>query len=211
MKSENFKSSPELLRNQYPCTSLGMPIIAPEKLVPLDNMISFLDMRANDDAATCNNYLVHFFKNDFLFHCMYSRPNSSSTKRRLQKMVQYTAVASPDFSVYPEMPLPVQQMQVFKNRWCAAQWQSLGLNIYPTVTWASKESYLFCFDGLPTHSTVVVSTFGCHTAKADFLSGYNRMLEVLQPEHILCYGEAFSEMEGDVRSFAYHAFRKRGE
>ena len=127
---------------------------------------------------------------------------------KVKQLAQYTAVCSPDFSLYPEMPLPVQEFQVFKNRWCGAHWQTLGLHVFPTVTWGDERSYSFCFAGIKKHSSVVVSTVGCRTSPNEFLRGYNRMLEVIHPETIICYGTPFTDMEGNIISFPYATFRK---
>ena len=107
------------------------------------------------------------------------------------------------------MPYPEQVHQVFKSRWCGAHWQAMGLNVVPTVSWADKQSFAFCFDGIPYHSTVVVSTVGCNYSKTHFLTGYNRMLDVLQPKTVICYGTPFSEMEGNIICYPYSAFRKQ--
>ena len=38
--------------------------------------------------------------------------------------------------------------------------------------------------------------------------GYNKMMEVLMPETIICFGEPFDEMEGNIIKFSYRAFDK---
>lgn len=48
---------------------------------------------------------------------------------------------------------------IAKNRYCGAYWQDLGLKVIPTVSWALKSCFSFCFEGIEKHSIVVVSTF----------------------------------------------------
>lgn len=210
MKSKEFRNDPRLLRNEYPVAgAFQMPIIQAAKLPEIQGMLSYHDTRMNDQKAKEVAYLVHFFKNDVHFEFLYEKKNGEKEKKRLVKLAQYAAVCTPDFSLYPEMALPVQMMQVFKSRWCGAYWQSMGLCVIPTVTWADEDSYSFCFDGITKHSSVAVSTVGCKKSKPSFLKGYDKMLEVIEPEMVICYGTPFDEMAGNIVCYPYEAFRRR--
>ena len=209
MNSEELRTSPTLLRNEYPVSPMGMPIITSQSVPHLTTMLAYHDVCENDEAARNSDILVHFFKNDTLFESLYERPYSRQSVRKLKQLAQYSAVCTPDFSLYPEMPYPVQVKQVFKNRWCGAHWQSLGLCVIPTISWADAKSFSFCFDGILRGSAVVVSTVGCKQYKNQFLAGYDKMLEVLQPHTIFCYGNPFCEMSGNIICFPYTAFRKK--
>ena len=210
MNSKEFRASPELLRNAYPVSPIAqMPLIQRETLPNIESMLSIHDVRPNDNRANLTQFLVHFFKNDNRFAYLYERPYGKAGITKLKQLAQYTAVCTPDFSLYPDMPEPVGKKQIFKSRWCGAHWQAEGLCVFPTVTWADKPSFSYCFDGIPTHSVVVVSTLGCNGFKAEFLAGYERMLEVLLPQTIICYGKPFDEMrESNIICFPYAAFRK---
>ena len=108
------------------------------------------------------------------------------------------------------MPLLEQEYQVFKNRWCAARLQrDFNLNVVSTVSWGDERSFEFCFEGLPTHAAVAVSTVGSRQYRQEFLRGYNRMLELLEPNLIFCYGTPFKEMEGNIIVSDYEAFCKK--
>lgn len=209
MNSKGIRNNARFLRNAYPVTAqLEMPIIKQNEvaLPQIDDMISYHDTRPSDKRITKKSLLVHFFKDDNRFECLYYEKNEDRDFERIKKLAQYSAVCTPDFSVYPDMPLPEQQEQVFKNRWCGAHWQDKGLLVVPTVTWADERSFAFCFDGLPQHATLAVSTVGCKPYRKQFLRGYEKMMEVLQPELVFCYGDPFSEMEGNLRTFSYKAF-----
>lgn len=209
----NKKISQEslLLRNAYPMTVPNeFPIVRRQEIPVIQKVISFGDTRSRDKRAECLPYLVHFFKEDACFEYLFGKPGSTPEERAIARLSQYAAVCSPDFSLYPEMPLSEQKHQVFKNRWCAARWQKdFDLNVVPTVSWADERSFEFCFEGLPTHATVVVSTVGSHQYPQEFLRGYDRMLEILEPNLIFCYGTPFKEMEGNIITFSYRAFCKK--
>lgn len=208
MKSKDFRSSPLVLRNEFPTTDLGMPILKNVSLPIIEDVISCHDTRPSDKRALKKAYLVHFFKDDPRFEFLYEKPLGRFGAPALKRIAQYTAVCTPDFSVFPEMPLPVQQLQVFKSRWCGAFWESLGLRVIPTVTWSDERSFNFCFDGLPVNSVVAIGMTGCKDYQASFMLGYRKMLEVLKPDTIVCIGEPFAEMEGNIIRFPYRTFEK---
>lgn len=210
MTSVQFRQKPDFLRNTYPLTEKGFPIIKAQSIPKITKMLAYTDMVSNDETAKQENILIHFFKDDIKFETLYKNPRKKSTRRKALQLAQYSAVCTPDYSLYPEMPEPIQRMQVFKNRWCGAHWQELGILVIPTISWSNERSFDFCFDGVPPYSTVAISVLGCKNSKQEFILGYRRMLEVLRPRQIICYGEPFDEIkETNVISFPYRAFRKK--
>ena len=66
------------------------------------------------------------------------------------------------------------------------------MNVIPTVSWSTDDSYDFCFRGIETGSTVAISTLGCLRNKDSrelFMEGYEEMRLQLKPEKILLYGK----------------------
>ena len=55
---------------------------------------------------------------------------------------------------------------------------------------------------------MAISTLGCKKAKVDFMRGYEVMLEKLRPEAIICFGDPFSEMQGNLLVVDYRESRK---
>ena len=71
----------------------------------------------------------------------------------------------------------------------------------PTICWADKESFDFCFDGEPIGGTVAVSSVGTQknrNAKKAFWLGYEEMLNRLTPDKIIFYGDVPSECRGNI-------------
>ena len=123
----------------------------------------------------------------------------------IEKLKQYYCILSPDFSLYTDMPLLLQMYSTFKNRWCGAYWQAQGLKVIPTISWSDKRSFDFCFDGIEKGSVVAISTHGNHKVKDKFLAGYRKMLEIIEPSAIICYGKPFEEMkEENLIVFPYN-------
>lgn len=61
-----------------------------------------------------------------------------------------------------------------------------------------EDSYDWCFDGVPKHSQISISTvggFGNHQDnKKSWLDGYEKCLEVLDPTEIILFGKHFPEI-----------------
>ena len=108
---------------------------------------------------------------------------------------------SPDFSLYTNYPEAMQIWQVYRNRWCAAYWQSLGIKVIPTVGWSDSNSFKYAFLGIENNSTVAVSTVGIlnnEISKMLFEDGFTEMINQINPENILIYGnklEIFDQYE----------------
>jgi hypothetical protein len=107
-------------------------------------------------------------------------------------------VLTPDFSVYVGWPPALTIFQAYRNRWLGALWQSWGLEVIPTVTWADHRSYEVCFEGVPRGGLVAVSTVGIHNAEPSartlFCEGYREMVRWVCPLKVLVYGEHWERL-----------------
>jgi len=150
---------------------------------------------------TRRNGTAHFFLDDYRFERVWKYPDS-----QIEELKKYDGVLSPDFSMYTNYPEAIQIFQVYRNRWCTAYWQSLGIKVIPTVSWSDKNSFKYCFLGIEKGSTVAVGTVGVLTddnAKKLFMAGFNEMIKQLEPKEILIYGNRLTELDGyeNVRWF----------
>ena len=132
-----------LVRNEMKTTGkYQIPIIAKQK-IDFDeiSLLSYVNTKKDDKE---NSYkTVHFFTHDWHFDKVYD-----NAYEEVEKLKQYYALLSPDFSMFVDMPIALQLYSVFKNRWCGAYWQSLGLKVIPTVSWGDERSFDFCFEGV---------------------------------------------------------------
>ena len=75
------------------------------------------------------------------------------------------------------------------------------MRVIPTIAWSDKESFSWCFDGTPKGSTVAVSSVGTQRSKitkALFLDGLYEMVNRLDPEMIIFYGDIPKECNGNI-------------
>lgn len=185
----------KLVRNEFKGVGkYGMPLIKRQN-IDLDKieLLAFTKTKHNDEEN--QNKTIHFFTYDWNFQSVYEKPEES-----LEKLDQYYALLTPEFSTYKDMPLARQIDSIFKSRWCGAFWQKQGMIVIPTISWGSIPCLEFCFDGIEKGSVVAVSTYTREDNRDDFMLGYNKMLEIIEPSAIICYGTPFPEMKGKIKA-----------
>lgn len=151
---------------------------------------------------------VHFFIDDYQFNRLWT-----NIDRYVDMLSQFRYVMTPDFSTYTDFPKAIQIYNHYRKHWIGAYLQEAGIEVIPTISWSTPDSFEWCFDGEPTQSAVAVSSVGATNSKAKkelFLSGYAAMMERLQPETILFYGKVPQECQGNIVKIpAFHErFRK---
>ena len=195
---------------EYVVGEFEIPFIKPEPYVPVKDYIPF---NLAGSTKTCReNKGIHFFIHDYLFENLWTRREKYG-----EMLKKFGAVMTPDFSPYMDWPVMVQRWNHYRKHMLGAWMQEIGCLVYPTVTWSDERSLEWCFEGEPSHSTVCVSSVGMMKKKEDrilFMRGYDKMLEVLEPETILFYGSIPKECEGnivEIETFQKRQYRKGGE
>lgn len=133
-----------------------------------------------------NDVGIHFFLDDYQFERIWSRPQYYTEILR-----KFDSVFTPDFSLYTDMSIAQMIYNVYRSRLLGQYMQKQGLKVIPTVSWADRLSYQFCFDGLPKHATVAVSTVGIlKNAETRRLwnCGFTELLDRVEPTRVLMYG-----------------------
>lgn len=167
------------------------------RLMPTDVQVAGDEFIGFNYALTTKNpqdKIVHFYLDDYQFARVWDSPD-----RYVPILKRFKAVHTPDFSMYTDFPKAVQIYNFYRSMWCGAYWQEHGLNVIPTVKWSDEDSLSWCFDGMPRRAVVSVSTIGCMKQgipKQLFLTGWEAMMDYLNPSKILLFGNSFP----DVRS-----------
>lgn len=189
----------------------GIPAISEIKAENLpEKWSSFASARWIKDPVS---FGIHFYLDDYRFRAVWNQPD-----RYIDLLSRFPAVLQPDFSLYTDMPRAMQIYNHYRKQWLGAYWQLCGVRVIPTIGWSDKESFAWCFDGLPTGGVVSVSSVGTQKgkeARASFLDGYFAMLERIRPEKVLFYGKIPSEIpQGNIISIGetfYSKFDKAKE
>lgn len=170
----------------------NIPIIRPQNLPFLDEWRPFNSL--TPPFTKCQG--VHMFVDDYRFVRLWKSPD-----QYLSALQKAGAVCSPDFSLYTDTPVALNLYNHYRKHWLAAYWQKNGIIVIPTVCWSDESSFEWCFDGEPAKSVVAVSSVGTQRradTKAAFLKGYDAMMERLQPETILFWGQIPKECKGNI-------------
>ena len=162
----------------------GFPNLEPI-VACLDNLkpISFNNAikEKNPKDSVC-----HFFIDDMAFERLWN-----NCDKYIDVLKNFKYVCSPDFSMYSDMPKAMQIWQIYRNRALAFYLSTYGINVIPTVSWGFKDSFDWCFDGLPQNSTLAVSTNGCFSkiGKECYKLGFYEMCKRLNPYNIMVIGK----------------------
>ena len=132
--------------------------------------------------------------------------NNENYKRGfdLSRLDGATAVISPDFSLYLDMPRVMQIWNVYRSRAVGYYLTTLGYNVIPNVRWTDEESYDFAFDGLYEGQMVAVGTLGCSKTKVDkalLVNGFVEMIKRIKPKKVLIYGSICDELQYIIEKY----------
>lgn len=177
----------------------GFPIIRKDEF----------DYKDWNDTRICN------FKNikgqeekDKSIICMFNYDNILNNiwddpYKYLIKFLGFKAICTPDYSVYPGMNINDIRFNVYRNRWIGCLLQEKGFKVIPTIQWGLDDTYDMCFSGVEKGSVVIISTLGCTSNYEDFLKGFNKMKEVIEPSLIIVFGKMLEGMKGTFLHFNY--------
>lgn len=135
---------------------------------------------------------VHFYIQDAFFECVWNRPYIY-----LGMLGKFHSVISTDYSLYSDMARPEVEWNSFRNKLLCAWWQKRGIDVIPNVSWWRDCSEYFLLEGFPKKSIISINSTGIGVdaqAKKQWIKGYERVIEVLQPTHIVRYG---AQQEGE--------------
>lgn len=158
-----------------------MPIIEPVNHIP-SSLIGFNCALSAKETKSG----VHFYIDDYQFERIWNNP-----EKYIQLISKFECVLTPDFSLYMDMPLPMKIWNVYRSRMIGQICQDAGAIVIPTVSWAEKETYDFCFDGLPEKSVLSISTIGVKRNPESFEvwnDGVKELLKRKKPKTLLVYG-----------------------
>lgn len=146
-------------------------------------------------SKTANyNAGVFFFQDDYKFERVWRAP-----QKYCNILKRFPYVASPDFSLYVNMPLEMQRWNVYRNRLIASYLQKNEVSVIPTISWSNRDSFDFCFEGV-YGGTVMISTVGVLRGVESIMlwrQGVDELLYRVAPEHIIVYGY---KIEHDFRN-----------
>ena len=173
-----------------------MPIIKNDNYIPKD-IIGFNYAKTNKEK----NVGIHFYLDDYQFERIWNNP-----QEYIEILKQYECIFSPDFSLYMDMPIAMKIWNIYRSRLIGQYYQEQGIKVIPTLSWAEKETFKFCFDGIPKESIVSISTIGVKRNKEAlkiWKNGVDELIKRIKPSAILIYGGKLDYDYGDIQVIYY--------
>lgn len=173
-----------------------MPIIESETHIPKGLMGFNYALTSGDNSKG-----IHFYVDDYQFERIWNDPH-----KYIDVLRDYDCVLTPDFSLYVDMPISMKIWNVFRSRLIGQMMQDEGLTVIPTVSWAEKETFDFCFDGLPEGGVMSISTIGVKQDPHAFeiwKAGTTELIKRKNPSALLVYGGAVDFDYGDTKVFYF--------
>ena len=173
-----------------------MPIIYCDEVIPKE-LIGFNYAK----SSSKKDVGIHFYVDDYQFERVWNYP-----EKYIDILGEYECILSPDFSLYMDMPMSMKIWNVYRSRQIGAYYQQKGIPVIPTISWAEKETFKFCFEGIPQNSIVSVSTIGVKQDKEALKIwevGAKEMIKRIKPSTILVYGGALDFDYGNIEVIYY--------
>ncbi len=178
------------------------PAITPEQYIP-DNVISFNEIGQKDISA---NWIDHFI-DDSQFSRVYN-----NFQQQLPKYKRAKGVIGTDFSAYRNMPKWMRIGNIGKNRTIDAKLQANKIKVIPVASWAYIKDLDWSLDGLPSRSTIAISTNGVLRNLVSFntfIEGVDILQKVLRPSLIVIAGPIIKELDKYDNILYYPNFSQR--
>ena len=153
---------------------------------------------------------VNFYIDDVKFTRLWNNPD-----KYLEHLKCFHSVTMPDFSISTGdrgMPFALNIYNKYRNHSIAWYLHMNDIKVIPSVPIADKDSYDWCFDGLPKNSILSVCTNGRVRAKAsriEFCDGFKVMCDKLQPTRVIIVGRIPDELKPDVPITNYQTRNQR--
>lgn len=173
-----------------------MPIIKNDNYIP-SKLIGFNYAKTRKEK----NVGIHFYLDDYQFERLWNKP-----EEYVDILKQYECILSPDFSLYMDMPMPMKIWNIYRSRLIGQYYQSQGIKVIPTLSWAEEETFEFCFEGIPKGSIVSISTIGVKKNKEALKIwevGVDELIRRIEPSTILVYGGKLDYDYGNIEVIYY--------
>ena len=162
----------------------NFPQLAQTNYLPEEPVFTFNHLKSKSKEG---RYWYHCFTDEKYFYRLYNRFEDYAKYFPLVK-----GIISADLNLFRDYPEQILIDKCCANRMIDYALQQAGVPMIPTAGFADEPSWEWCFDGLPLHSTVAITT---NTLGKDreahrlFVGGVNAMVKKIQPTAIVVCGK----------------------
>ena len=112
----------------------------------------------------------------------------------LKVLKHFAGAITPDFSTYQDFPEPIKEYNIYRMRVYGLWLGRNGIKVINNVRWGTRETWRYCYDGVPRNSMIAIGTVGGNPRKLvdrkRFEEGLIELVRVLHPHTIIIYGSA---------------------
>lgn len=172
-----------------PCTAK----VVPRRLIsfPEAKHIFRTTLKANPEFHV--DAFIHFYIDDQKFDGprtgIWVKPYET-----LEIIRHFSGIITPDFSTHADFPDGLKRYNILRMRQFGYWLTTEGIAVINNVRWGTKETWSYCFDGIPYNSVVAVGTVASGIRsienRFDFDEGLFKMVEYLKPHTIIVYGSS---------------------
>lgn len=166
----------------------------PEKVVTFKEAKTIYSKEIRKNRNFKNNSYVCFYEDDQDFDgtrtSVWLHP-----KPAYEILKHFKGIITPDFSTYQDFPMPLKMYNTYRMRafgyWYGVLCKKKVIN---NVRWGDKETWDYCFDGIPKNSIIAIGTVGGSPRKIAnrnrFEAGFDELIRRLEPTAIIVYGSS---------------------
>lgn len=165
---------------EIPCLKKEMQ--KPQKLIAFSKAVH---------CTECNAW-VHFYEDDTAFERLWNRPHTY-----LPILKKFKGVISPDFSVYRDMPLVMQQWNIYRSRAIGHWLQDNGISVIPNIRFGDDRTFELSCAGISKHGVIAIGSHGCIkllNERKYLKNGLKYVVDTLEPKSIIVYGATPDEV-----------------
>lgn len=182
--------NPELVKGSKFDGIIEIPVIKrPKRIIIPTGLTPFSKRNKQTDKSEA----IIFCEMDINFADILIKP-----EELIPELKPFSAVITPDCSLYRNAPLAVQLINIYRSRAIGSFLQRHGVYVIPHIRWGNELTYTtkyfpekIAFLGVEKHSIVSIGSYGCIQTREDkyyFKAGLEEMLKELEPEVVLVYG-----------------------
>lgn len=192
MKSNAYLNGQDILNwyktpYELQLTERGFPILEPSGVVIPRRGIRMLPFNyALNYKGARKEIFIHFYIQDYLFNRIWNSP-----QRYIDVLKGYKGIIMPDFSLFVDMPIPLQQFNHYRNLWFSRMCQLQGISVISSLNWSDEYSFDWCTDGLPKNDVYILSCVGSWKnpeVRENFINGVMKCEDLLLPHKIIVRG-----------------------
>ena len=178
-------------KNDIPISRMSQTI--PKELIGWDEAKNLYKKLLKEDMNFKHPAFIHFYLDDQKFDGKKSSVWLYPYKA-LKIIKHFEGVITPDFSTNFDFPKAIKAFNTYRMRAFDCFMDLEDITHIHNVRWGTKETWKYCFDGIPEGSVVSIGTVASglkqNVHHKLFEDGFTKMIEVIKPKTIIIYGSS---------------------